>query len=137
MHFISVNCRSKKQVPGHIVHLITHLKVASVRSNQTNKTFCPQKEEIACQYLFNDLVQLINEDLIQNSPIKMSDGIKRMHNNSEDRSTHINRYHDCSFLFCSIAGDERLWSKASYLLSQQRQMTPLLFEAIAYLKENR
>ena len=94
------------------------------------------KEEEACKCLLKDssgIVELTTED----SPMKMSDQIKRMKEDSGATSS-VNPYYDCSFIFCSSAEVERLWSKALYIYSQQRRrMTPLFFEAILYLKENR
>lgn len=47
------------------------------------------------------------------------------------------RYIDCDFILGSAAHVERLWSIAKYILTCQRSvMTPQVFEAILFLREN-
>lgn len=46
-------------------------------------------------------------------------------------------YNDCQFILGSAAHVERLWSVSKYVLTEHRMsMTPQLFEAIVFLREN-
>jgi hypothetical protein len=70
------------------------------------------------------------------SPENMKDRIKRMLGDSKDEG-YTDKYHDCSFIYASSAQVERLWSIAKHVLMGRMRMTPQLFEALLYLKENR
>ena len=131
-------CKMKIQKAAAVSPLAPdHIFESGVCKIQASKfeDLTPEEEE-ACKCLLKDSSGII-ETITDDSPMKMSDRIKRLKEDT-GAALSVNPYHDCSFIFCSSAEVERLWSKALYIYSQERRrMTPLLFEAILYLKENR
>ncbi|KAI0559108.1 Ribonuclease H-like protein [Gracilaria domingensis] len=61
---------------------------------------------------------------------------ERLHRRKKQKISDA-RYRDCSFILGSVAEMERLWSVADNILRNQRMsLTPLLFEAIIFLRVN-
>ena len=100
----------------------------------------PEEEEACTRLLKNGGT---DEEILEtpsDSPVKMSDRIKRMRSTALQGSneSRTSPYHDLSFLYASAAEVERLWSKALYIFVQQRRkMHPRMLETLLYLKENR
>ncbi len=71
------------------------------------------------------------------SPVAMKDRLQRRLE-QPDNSCGGCPYVNCDFIFGSSAKVERLWSRAVYILTNQRKrMTPMLFEALLFLQANR
>lgn len=62
-----------------------------------------------------------------------AEGLAKKRYTTDTSGSHI----DCIFIFGSVAKVERLWSIGSYVLASHRQtMTPQIFEAIVFIREN-
>lgn len=70
------------------------------------------------------------------SPVAMKDRLQRRLKQPDKKSEEC-PYINCDFIFGSAAKVERLWSRAVYILTNQRKrMTPMLFEALLFLQAN-
>jgi hypothetical protein len=123
-----------KMQRGLFSQLTTREKVACQRLLKCEQRLC----NVAAGRTGDDDPDNIDDDEDdaegEESPENMKDRLKKAR---LDPSTAMDPYVDCSFIFGSAAEVERLWSVASYVLTDQRsRMTPMLFEAILFLRYN-
>ncbi|KAI0565914.1 hypothetical protein FGB62_13g233 [Gracilaria domingensis] len=104
--------------------------VCKIQSNRAQELTIAESEACSRLLISNGLTQCFDTDGNNVSYSERLDRRKR-------QKKVLTEYRDCSFILGSVAEVERLWSVADNILRNQRMsLTPLLFEAIIFLRIN-
>lgn len=117
-----------------VTHELFESAVIKIQEGRENALSRHEKRAVSCllkEPSSEDTTQSTNDDSDYSMPMAQQIAKRRKKNE------YHSKYVDCSFILGSVAEVERLWSSAKHILSEQRQlMTPLLFEALLFLKLN-
>ncbi len=107
--------------------------VVKIQSGNENEPNRQEKLAVSCLLRHQSTVCIDdNTAKIDDTTMPMEQQLRKKRK-VEEGSTYI----DCRFILGSVSEIERMWSRAKYVLSDQRsRLTPELFEAILFLKLN-
>ena len=114
--------------------------VVKIQRNQVADLTDEEKEAVSsllkpnCNIVDEEIGGRNNDDYDSFDELDNQENVARRYGpNQEDL-----RYVNCDFIFGSCAEVERLWSVAKFVLTDERKgkMSPVVFEAILYLKMN-